>query len=103
MLFYSEQQWMTIPIGLSFVFIDQEAAKDFLSVAWTRFNHLELWQAESQDEPQQLPGMAKRWDWLELFWEAHAQKDVTLLAELCQPCPETYFGVKTIRLVNRLH
>lgn len=101
-LTYPVVTWLTVPIGLSFVFVDEDAARTYHREYTTVHNHLELWMCQSEDEPQRLYGMASHWAWIELFWKYHHDHDLLGLAKVCIACPDTYYGVKTLRLFSRL-
>ena len=97
---YQPNRWITMREGLSFVFLDEVEARRFqLDSGPTH----QLWMCESEDAPQQLYGMATRWSWIPLFWQFHREADIAALARVCIACPETYYGVKTLRLFSRLN
>ena len=99
MLTYPVNAWFEAPIGLSFVFVDEHWARTYHEAQ--PFDY-ELWKCESEDEPQRMYGMATRWQWIGLFWEYYHQGDIASLAKVCIACPESYYGVKKIRLVSCL-
>lgn len=99
---YPVQTWLDIPRGMSFVFIDEQAAWEFKEAHASPHNPLELWQVEAGHEPKQLLGMADRWSNIPLFWDAYDNDDILGLSRVVVPCPPTYFGLRRLRLHHRL-
>lgn len=99
---YPVAEWLTLPVGLSFVFVDENAARDYYCGQQDITDRVELWLCQSEDVPQQLPAMARHWSQVPTFWEAHAMKDIPTLAKIIMACSPYVYGVKTLRLFSRL-
>lgn len=102
---YPVNQLVTMPVGLSFVFINQPAAEDFL-MHEQRCNgehaRLELWWCDTPDEPQQIARIAGRWSDIPIYWKAYEQDDIDTLVRYSIPCHSSYYGVKSLKLFSRL-
>lgn len=99
---YPVNKWIEIPVGVSFVFVDEQAAFDYRERHTCRHSPLEVWKCEADGPARQMFGIAGCWRDIGAFWQAEALNDLSTLARISVPCPETYYGVRTLKLFTKI-